>query len=161
MILIPYYKRKYRHSYKKLKELKGKGPFLVLSNHTVPEDPIIISFAFPFVLYFFATEQIFNLGWLSKLLKYAANPISKSKSVSDMNAIRKSKNIIKQGGSVALFPEGNVTYNGQTSKIDIQIVKLIRLLKVPVILYRTQGLYLANPRWALFKKKGRSSGGVV
>src|SRR5690606_23551166 len=128
IILWPIIKIKYRYKYKKYKDLAKKGPFLVLSNHTIPMDPILLGLSFPFHLYYFASEQIFNLGLLSKLLVYAVNPISKAKGTSDINAIRKARKIVKEGGSIGLYPEGNVTYDGKTAKINDSVVKLIRLL---------------------------------
>lgn len=148
--------RKYNLKITKNKDLKEQGPFLILGNHTVPTDPMVMGLGFPFPLYYFATEQIFNLGLISKALLYGLNPIKKSKSISDLTSIRKAKKIVLEGGSVAVFPEGNLTYDGQTSSINKSIVKLIRLLGVPVVIYKTSGLYLSNPRWSLFNKKGKT-----
>ena len=103
------FKVRYKYSYQKYRHLKKHGPFLVLGNHTVAPDPILMGLSFPFPLYYIATEQIFNLGFLSKLLKYAVNPIKKSKSMNDINAIRKARRIVKEGGSIAVYPEGNLT----------------------------------------------------
>lgn len=159
LFVIPWLKIKYRFSYKKQKELKRKGPFLILGNHTVPEDPMLLGFLFPFQSnYYVASEQIFNLGFLSKLLVWAVNPIKKAKSTSDLSTIRKSKTIIKQGGTIGMFAEGNVTYSGETTTINPAVVKYIRLMSVPVIFYNTEGLYLSNPRWAIYPKKGKSTG---
>lgn len=160
LIMTPIIKIKYRYKYKKYKNLKGKGPFIVLGNHTVAFDPIIMSHSFPFHLYYFATEQIFNLGFLSKLLVYAANPIRKSKSMSDMAAIRKAREIVNEGGSIGIYPEGNVSYDGNLSNINESIVKLIRLLKIPVIFFVAKGLYMTDPRWSVNLKKGKSSGEI-
>lgn len=152
------FKLRYKYSYKKYRDLKGKGPFLILANHTVAPDPILMGLSFPFPLYYMATEQIFNMGFLSKLLKYAVNPIKKSKSMNDINAIRKARRIVKEGGSIAIYPEGNLTYTGETLNFNNSIVKLIQFLKIPVIFFVTEGLYLSNPRWALYNKKGKSKG---
>lgn len=152
-----FFRIKYKFKYKKYKDLKNTGPYLVLGNHTVPVDPILMGLSFPFHLYYFATEQIFNLGFISKILVHVVNPIKKTKSLSDLSAIRKAKKIVLEGGSVAVFPEGNVSYDGKTTHINPSIVKLVRLLNVPVIIYKTQGLYLSNPRWANYLKKGQSS----
>lgn len=160
IILWPIIKIKYRYKYKKYKDLAKKGPFLVLANHTVPMDPILLGLSFPFHLYYFASEQIFNLGLLSKLLVYAVNPISKAKGTSDINAIRKARKIVKEGGSIGLYPEGNVTYDGKTVKINESVVKLIRLLDIDVIIFTTKGLYLSDPRWSVFRKKGKTSGEI-
>lgn len=160
LVLTPIIKFKYRYQYNKYKELKGKGPFIVLGNHTVAYDPLIMSHSFPFHLYYFATEQIFNLGFLSKLLVYGANPIRKSKSMSDMASVRKARKIVSEGGSIGIYPEGDVSYDGSLSKINESIVKLIRLLKIPIIFFVTKGLYLTDPRWSVNFKKGSSKGAI-
>lgn len=146
----------YRLKYKNYKELKNKGPFVILSNHTVNPDPIALGLSFPFLIYFIATEQIFNLGFLSKLLVWAVNPIKKSKAQSDITTIRKARRIVSEGGSIGIYPEGNVTYTGRTVKIEKSTVKLIKLLKIPVIIFIKEGLFLSNPRWSLKRKKGKA-----
>jgi len=147
-------KRSFRLKVKQYKALKNKGPFIVLGNHTVNEDPIVMGLMFPFHLYYIATEQVFNLGFLSKVLKYVVNPIRKAKSVSDMETIRKTKRIVQESGSIGIFPEGNTSLNGETSVIQKSTVKLIKLLKIPVIIMNTKGFYLTHPRWSIYRKKG-------
>jgi len=149
-------KRSYKLKMKHYKALKKKGPFVILGNHSINIDPIIMGLHFPFHVYFIATEQVFNLGFLSSLLKYIVNPIKKSKSVSDMETIRKTKRIVEQGGSIGIFPEGNTSYSGQTGIIQPATVKLIKLLKIPVIILNMKGLYLSYPRWSIYRKKGHS-----
>lgn len=156
--LYPYIKLKFKYQYKKYRNLKKEGPYIILSNHTMAFDPILISFSFNFPIYYIATEQIFNLGFLSKMLKYLVNPISKSKSESDLLTIRKARRIVSEGGSIAVYPEGNVSYDGAPVTINKSIIKLIRLLKIPVIIYNTEGLYLSDPRWAHKTKHGKTKG---
>ncbi|WP_025724835.1 lysophospholipid acyltransferase family protein [Acholeplasma granularum] len=148
---------KYKLKFKHYKALKNKGPFLILGNHTINLDPIIMGLHFPFPVYFIATEQIFNLVFLSRVLKYLVNPIKKSKSVSDIETIRKVRRIVNEGGSIGIFPEGNTTYTGETSTIQKSTVKLIKMLKIPVIILNLKGLYLSFPRWSIYKKRGPSS----
>ena len=62
-----------------------------------------------------------------------------------MEAIRKTKRIVQAGGSIGIFPEGNTTYNGQTATIQASTVKLIRMLKIPVIIINMKGFYLSFP----------------
>ncbi len=155
-ILVGPIKRSYNSDFKILKEYKGKDPFLILGNHTIPLDPLIMGSSFPFHIHYFASEQIFNLGLLSKLLVFAVNPIKKKKSMNDISAIRKSRKIVLEGKSIGIYPEGNVTYSGHTNKFDPSIVKLVRLLKIPVLLFITNGMYFSDPRWSVYRKKGKS-----
>ena len=70
-----------------------------------------------------------------------------------METIRKTKRIVQQGGSIGIFPEGNTSYSGQTVQILPATVKLIKMLKIPVIIMNIKGMYLSYPRWAIYKKK--------
>jgi|SRR5690554_5337331 len=158
VVLWPIYRFKYRYEYTYHKELKGQGPFLVIANHTVAFDPILLGLSFPYANYYIASEQIFNLGLISKMLKFAVNPISKAKAANDITTIRKSRRIVSEGGSIAVYPEGNVTYDGKMSNVNKSIVSFIRFLKLPILVYKTSGLYFTDPRWARFSKKGKSRG---
>lgn len=161
ILLWPAIKIKYRYRYKTYSKLKKTGPYLIIGNHTIAIDPILMSFSFPFHVYYFATEQIFNLGLLSKLLVYLVNPISKSKDNSDISSIKKAKRIVDEGGSIGLFPEGNVTYDGALTTVNESVVKLVRLLKIDILIFTTKGLYLSNPRWSITRKKGKTYGDIV
>lgn len=149
-----FFKMSYKLKYRNHKELKENRPYVVLGNHTFNPDPIAMGLNFPFLLYYIASEQIFNLGFLSKLLWYVVNPIKKAKSVADMSTIRKVRRIVKEGGSIGIYPEGNVTYTGRTVNVQRSTVKLIKMLKLPVIFLISEGFYLSNPRWSINRKKG-------
>lgn len=151
-----YFKIVYKLKYNVPKVHKEDGPFVVIGNHTVNPDPIIMGLSFRFHLYYIASEQIFNLGFVSKVLKYLVNPIKKSKSVSDIVTIRKIKKITRELGSIGIFPEGNTTYDGVTVSIPLSTAKLIKALKLPVIILNTKGMYFTNPRWAVYRKKGKT-----
>lgn len=160
-LLTPIIKIKYRYSYNRYPELKHNRPIMVIGNHTIPIDPILMGLSMPFHLYYFATEQIFNLGLLSKLLVWAVNPIKKAKSVADLSAVRKSKQIVNEGGSIGIYPEGNVSYDGAKTTINPSIVKLIKFLKIPLVFFMTEGLFFSNPRWSIYPKKGKSHSAVT
>ena len=74
-----------------------------------------------------------------------------------METIRKSKRIVNQGGSIGIFPEGNTTYSGENVYMTPATVKLIKMLKIPVIIINMKGLYLTFPRWAVYRKKGKAT----
>ncbi len=144
---------KFKYKYKKFKGNKKK-PYLILCNHTHDLDPIFIGLCFNFPIYYMASEQIFNLGFVSKLLKHIFRPIPKSKSVADINAIKEVKRITTEGGSIGMFVEGNTSYNGENPYTPSTVTKLIKHLKIPVILCNAHGFYLSRPRWSFYKRKG-------
>lgn len=108
-------------------------------------------------LYYVASEDLFSNGFISRLLEYVVAPIPINKSTSDLSAIRKCVQVAKEGGSIALFPEGNRTYSGTTEYIKPAIAKLVRFLRLPVMFVRIEGGYGVQPRWSSFVRKGHMS----
>jgi len=124
----------YRYHYQRHR-LKKDGPYLILGNHTCMIDPILMSYAFDFPIYYVSSEQIFNLGFVTKLLRFLVHPLKKAKSMADIGTIKEIKQTLKEGGSVGMFVEGNITYTGENPKTPRAIGKLIKHLQVPVIFY--------------------------
>lgn len=141
----------------KIEKFKGKdkGPYLVVYNHQTGYDQFIFPLSFSFPLYQVASDDIFSMGILSKIINYIAKPIPIKKNVSDITAVKTCIKVAKEGGSIALSPEGNRTYSGQTGHFNPAIVGLIKLLNLPVLIYRIEGGYNALPRWADKPRKGK------
>lgn len=150
---------KLRYRYKAEKSKLKKGAYLIISNHQTTMDPFLVSLSFKFPVYFMASDDIFNLK-VSPLIKYLVAPIPKSKSVSDLAAIKNVCQVIKEGGSVGIFPEGNRTISGGQWEITDAIAKLAKLCKVPLVIYNIHGGYGTDPRWGHNIRKGRSRGAV-
>lgn len=157
-IFIIYLRIKY--GYKAYKYRLPKGPCLILYNHPTNLDPFMLALSFWGPIYFMANEDLFNRSYFSSILKYLVAPIRKSKSIRDIQAVKDSIRIIKEGGRIAIAPEGNRNYGGRLNYIDPSIVKLIKLLKVPVVLYNINGGFGVNPRFSQKLRKGRMFGQV-
>ncbi len=153
---------KFRYKGKRYKQEAGvKAPYLILSNHALAMDPFLMAMSFKVPLYFVASDMIFSIPFWSKVIKYLVSPIPKTKYRSDMATIRDILKMIKSGGSIAIFIEGNATFHGDLMPIEKSIVKLLRLVKVPVLLYRIDGAYLTKPRWSKHVRRGKTSGQVT
>lgn len=144
----------------KAKWCKDKRPLLILANHQTPFDQFFVAMSFAGPLYFLATEDIFSNGFVSKLIKYLVEPVPIQKGTLDVKSIKNCIKIAKEGGSVVIFPEGNRTYSGQTETIKSSIVKLIKMLKLPVAFYRIEGGYGVEPRWSNVRRRGVIYSGV-
>lgn len=138
-----------------------KGPHLILGNHVTTMDVFMMALSFDRPVYYIASDDLFNKKLLSWILQTLVAPIPKSKSVSDLQAVKTSLRVIEEGGTIGIFPEGNRTYSGRQCRIDPSIAKLCKLCKVPVVLYHIEGGYGAEPRWANHISKGRVRGFVV
>ncbi len=136
------------------------GPAIVMCNHATTLDPFFVSLSFKRPVYFYASDDLFNIKFVSPIIRYLAAPIPKSKSVKDLQAVRDSLTVLKEGGIVGLFPEGNRTYSGGQWEITDAAAKLAKLCKAPLILYNIQGGYGSDPRWGKKTRKGKMLGYV-
>ena len=149
-----YCRLKYGARIKGFKE-EEKRPYLVLFNHQTAFDQFFVALSFRQHLYFLASEDIFSKGFLSTLLRYLVAPIPIKKQTTDIRAIMNCMRVAKEGGSIALAPEGNRTYRGKTEYMSPTIAPLARKLGMPIALYHIKGGYGVQPRWADDVRRGR------
>ncbi len=152
----PYVRLRYRIKIEKFRP-KDKRPYLVISNHQTGFDQFIMGMLFPArSIYYLASEDLFSNGFVSKLLKFAVEPIPIKKQTSDISAVRNCIKVAREGGTIGIFPEGNRTYGGRTGYMKPAIAKLARSLKMPVAFMRIEGGYGVHPRWSDCIRKGPS-----
>ncbi len=131
-----------------------KAPFVALANHCSDYDVFFLAKSLKFPYYFVMSDHVASIPVAGKVVDFLVSPIPITKSSKmDIKAIRGITECIKQGGSVCIFPEGNKSCAGEMSYIQPSIVKLLKHLGVPLIIYNIEGAYLSNPRWALNKKR--------
>ena len=152
----PFFKWYYRFNAKPI-SIKQGGPYLILSNHTSEFDIIFMGLMFDQPLYFVASDQLLNAGFGSWFLRTFFNPIPKSKSMADLAVVKRMVSVKEEGGSIAIYPEGNATIHGNAVSMPDGIGRLIQFLKLPVIFVNIHGLYLSSPRWSYYRKFGKST----
>ena len=140
---------------------QGNRQYLVVMNHQTVFDQFFVSMAFKGPVYYIATEDIFSNGFISKLLRWAVNPIPIKKQTLDMRAIMNCIQVAKEGGTIALAPEGNRTYSGKTAYIKPAIAKLVKKLGLPLVIFRIEEGYGVQPRWCDQVRKGKMHAGVT
>ena len=109
---------------------------------------------------YLATEDIFSNGWVSSLIKYLVAPIPIQKQTMDVKAVMTCLRVAREGGTIAIAPEGNRTYSGRTEYMNPAIASLARKMKLPIVLFRIEGGYGAEPRWSDVVRKGKMRGYV-
>ncbi len=149
-----YIRCKYGLSIERFKD-QEKRPYLILMNHQTGFDQFFVDMAFKGSVYCVASEDIFSMGFVSKLLRHFISPIPIKKSTHDTSAIMNCLRVVKEGGSIAIFPEGNRTYSGKTEHISPSIAKLAKMLKLPIAFMRLEGGYGVHPRWSDVVRKGK------
>jgi len=152
--LKPYCKLKYGIKIEKFKEKKN-GPYLILYNHQTAFDQFFVGMPFKLPIYYVASEDLFSMGFTSKLIKYLVEPIPIKKQTADVSAVMNCMRVAREGGTIAISPEGNRTYSGRTGYMKDAIVGLIRALKMPVAFVRLEGGYGVHPRWSDKVRRGK------
>ena len=152
--LRPYCKWKYGLTADRFKE-QGDRAYLILMNHQTPFDQFFVALSFSGAVYYVATEDIFSNGLLSSLIRWLVAPISIKKQASDLTAVMNCIRVAKEGGTIAMAPEGNRTYSGKTEHMNPAVASLAKKLKLPIALYRIEGGYGVEPRWSDKVRKGK------
>ncbi len=139
----------------KIDKFKGKGQYLIISNHQTAFDQFFVDVAFPGAVYYIASEDLFSIGFVSKIIKYLVAPIPIKKSMTDLRAVLNCVKVAKEGGTIALFPEGNRTFDGRTVYMKKAIAALVKKLALPIAVFRIEGGYGVHPRWSDVVRKGK------
>lgn len=137
-------------------------PTLIISNHVTNFDPILVAFSFPGRrFHFVASEHLFRMGFVSKLLQYVFEPIPRRKGVSGGDTAMACVRKLRAGQTVCLFAEGETTWDGKTADIFAATGGLARMGKCRLITYRLEGGYFTAPRWGKGIRRGKMHGRIV
>jgi len=135
-------------------------PCVILSNHQSNYDQYAIAEGFNFAYNMVASDSLVRNKFLNFLYKLTLRTIPFSKGSSDSMAIRGMMSVIKQGGTVAMFPSGNRSFFGEECTQRPGVGKLVKKLNVPVVLVKMQGGYSKKPRWKNTSNRGPIRMGV-
>jgi len=134
---------------------KRKEPYIVLANHTFMFDVVHVPLPLKMYPFIIASHNLFVKQPTKFLLTKIAHAIPKTKSASDIRSARDLIGAVKRGYPILIFPEGNTTFNGETTYIEESTMKLIKRLKIDLVTVNVKGGYLSKPRWATGKRKNR------
>ena len=160
LVLGAYVRLKYKVKINKFKQ-QGKRQYFIVMNHQTAIDQFLVGMTVKGPIYYVTSEDLFSNGWVSRLLRWAVAPIPIKKQATDTRAVLNCMRVAKEGGTIAVCPEGNRTYSGKTEYIKPSIVGLIKALKLPVAIMQVKGGYGAYPRWADKPRKGLITVGVT
>ena len=134
---------------------QGDRPYLIIMNHQTAFDQFFVSLTFNRPVYFIASEDLFSKGFLSDIIRYAVAPIPIKKQTLDLQAVKTCIRVAREGGTIALAPEGNRTYHGRTLYMKPGIASLAKKLGLPLVIFRIEGGYGIHPRWSDAVRRGR------
>lgn len=152
-VLSMYAKWKYHIHVQPFRQ-EGKRQYLILTNHQTGFDQFFVGMTFRQPVYYLASEDIFSMGWLSRLIEWAVAPIPIKKQTTDLQAIKNCIRVAREGGSLFIAPEGQRTFHGKTVYIAPAIAHLAKKLGLPIAIMRLEGGYGIQPRWSDVVRKG-------
>ncbi len=158
-VVRPIMTRKFNYIYDDLSKIEG--PFLLLSNHNTDYDPIFVGLAAKKQRYFVASEHVTRKPFLWKMLNFVFAPIIHRKGKAGINTISEMLRDLKAGHNVAIFPEGNRSFNGRTVPFLSTIGKLARKSGAKLVTFRMEGGYLTQPRWGFTLRRGKINGRLI
>lgn len=159
IFLIPVLRTKLNFTFEKI-EPKSR-PYILVSNHVCNYDPILVGFSFKDVIYYVASDHLFRMGFISKLLVFAISPIPRAKAITETKTVMEIFRRLKDGHNICIFAEGNSTFSGETGYIPPSIGKLARRTGASLITYRITGGYFTLPRWSHNVRRGKMNGALV
>ena len=127
-----------------MEKLGKNEPALILMNHSGFIDmEIVVSILYPRVFNIITTSDAFvGMDWLMRQI----GCVPTNKFTSDANLVRDMMHIVrKQKSSVVLYPEASYSFDGTHTEMGDSTGKLAKLLKVPVIMVKTEGAYHHTP----------------
>ena len=152
-VLGIYSRLKYNVSIEPFRQ-EGRRPYLIVMNHQTGFDQFFVAAAFRQPIYYLATEDIFSLGWVSRVIRWLVAPIPIQKQTTDIQAVKTCIRVAREGGSICLAPEGNRTFHGQTVHMNPSIASLAKKLELPIAFFRIEGGYGVQPRWSDVVRRG-------
>lgn len=142
----------------KYKIKKGES-VVVLSNHQTDADAFCILTSFNRPVYPVATDSIFAGKFRSAFFSFLG-VVAKKKGVGDFHAAVKMHEIIKNKGSLLIFPEGNRSYCEFQFHIPPNTAALLKKFKATVVLFNLRGGTGKSPRFKNKNRKGRFTGEI-
>lgn len=145
----------YRIRHENLDRIPDEGGAVIVCNHVSFVDAMVIAGCCRRPIRFVMDHQIFKVPVLSFVFRTAkAIPIASAKANPKIkaNAMDEVAKALENGEIVGIFPEGQITYDGELAPFKPGIEEIIRRTPVPVIPMALQGF------WGSFfsRKRGRA-----
>ncbi len=143
-------------------DLHADGPVLLIPNHVSAWDPLLVAMSLrDKQVYYVASEHLFRMGLLSRLICWLVAPIPRRKASTGTDTVKTCLRHLRAGHSVCLFAEGEQSWDGRSIPIFPATGKLVKSSGATLVTYRLEGGYLSLPRWGRGVRRGRVHGHPV
>ncbi|MFA5422048.1 MAG: 1-acyl-sn-glycerol-3-phosphate acyltransferase [Bacilli bacterium] len=136
-------------------KIKIKKPAIILSNHASFRDYIYVTAAaYPHRVNYMAAAKMFYEPERRPFLKLA-RAIPTCSFQGDVHAVANALYVLKHGGIIGIFPEGQISYHGASLKPPYSIAKFLKRASVNVYVVQNRNAYLMAPPWTNKVFKGK------
>ena len=119
-------------------QVPRQGGLLVFPNHLSNCDALATQLASPRLIHFMARREIFEMPQYAWMLRwFRAFPVSQSSA--DLGAMKTALNLLKAGRVVCIYPEGQLSPDGELLPLFPGIAMLARKSGVPCICLGIRG----------------------
>lgn len=127
--------------------VKLTGPLLVISNHQSNCDPVVVQYSSPRLIHFLARKELLEMPFVRHFTRwFRAVPIKQSSP--DLGALKKAIALLKEGKAVGIFPEGQLSPDGNLLELFEGTALIVRKSGAPCICLGLQGTnkFMPSPR---------------
>ncbi len=126
------------------------GPVLLVSNHQSNLDPVLVGLACPRQLKYLARQGLFFWPFSMWIRSLGAVPIDRERGA--IGGIRTTLELLKNGNSVVVFPEGSRTPDGNMHPLLNGFCLLARRSRATIVPVAIRGAFNALPRGSCFAR---------
>lgn len=112
---------------------KVRGGVLIVANHASFLDPFLVGGCFWYRrVFFLAAEAVMRNPVVAWLLR-GAGCIKIDRNISDIEAIRRAVDVLKDGRGLAMFPQGGISHEEEFSQIKSGAILIALRAGVPIV----------------------------
>jgi 1-acyl-sn-glycerol-3-phosphate acyltransferase len=140
-----------------LENIRGKGPFIFMSNHQGSYDIFVLLGHLPFQFKWLVKKELFSIpffGWAMSAAGYIS--LNRQGTRETVEAMNEAAQKIREGMSVVIFPEGSRSPDGSIQPFKKGGFSLAMKAKVPIV-----PISLAGSREIMPKDRLTTSSGEI
>lgn len=131
-------------------------PYVYMANHASLIDTPALFAYLPYPFKIMAKKSLFNVPFMGWHLRWAGHfPIDHGNPRKIATSLRRVIEGVKQGRSLAVFPEGRRTHDGQLQRFEPGAFKIALKAGVPIVPVTIRGTFQMLPRTSLAPRPGR------
>lgn len=140
-----------RYRYERL--IPMRGCVIFAPNHGSYYDPPLIGSGPPWQLRFMAWDALFRVPILAQWMRaFGAFPVKLQSA--DRTAVETTLNVLREGGSLVIFPEGQRTFDGKLGPLEKGMARMALSVGATVVPVAITGAYQAYNRHHIFPRFG-------